>query len=133
MSFSTAGEVSVPPHESDTVAALAATELHLLPGAEEAGARSSVRAALSGAAIRVFDVVVAASLLLVLLPLVAVVALAVRMESTGPAFFRCERVGFRGRRLRMLKLRKMTHEALGARSPPTTTSASRASAVCSRS
>jgi lipopolysaccharide/colanic/teichoic acid biosynthesis glycosyltransferase len=113
MSLSTAGEVTVHPSEPERVAAMAAAELGLLPDAEPAGARSSTREILSGPAIRIFDVVVAACLLVVLLPLVALVAIAVRVESPGPAFFRCERVGYQGRRLRMLKLRKMSNHALG--------------------
>jgi lipopolysaccharide/colanic/teichoic acid biosynthesis glycosyltransferase len=114
MTLSTAGEVTVNPQDPERVAALAATELSLLPAAELAGTRSSAREILSAAAIRTFDVVAAACLLVILLPLVAAVAIAVRVESPGPAFFRCERVGHRGRRLRMLKFRKMSNQALGA-------------------
>ena len=119
MSLSSAGEVTVPRAEPEGVAALAAGEPVLLPAAELAGAQS-VREILSGAAIRIFDVVVAAFLLVALLPLMVVVAIAVRADSTGPAFFRCERVGYQGRRLLMLKLRKMSHQALGV---PLTTDA----------
>ena len=64
--------------------------------------------------------VVAALLLVVLLPLMLVVAIAIRADSIGPVLFRCERVGYHGRRLRMLKLRKMSHQALGV---PLTTDA----------
>jgi lipopolysaccharide/colanic/teichoic acid biosynthesis glycosyltransferase len=35
------------------------------------------------------------------------------IDSPGPVFFRCERVGFQGRRLRMLKFRKMHPNATG--------------------
>jgi lipopolysaccharide/colanic/teichoic acid biosynthesis glycosyltransferase len=38
----------------------------------------------------------------------------VRLDSPGPAFFRCDRVGYRGRPLRMLKFRKMVVGAHGA-------------------
>ena len=65
------------------------------------------------AAIRTLDVVVAASLLVLLLPLMVLTVIAVRLESPGPAFFRCGRVGYRGRRLQMLKVRKMSHNASG--------------------
>jgi lipopolysaccharide/colanic/teichoic acid biosynthesis glycosyltransferase len=105
MTLSAAGEATVKAPESEQVTALAA--------AEPSAVRSSSRELLGAAAIRMFDIVVAALLLLVLLPLVAVAAIAVRMESPGPAFFRCERVGHRGRPLRMLKLRKMSDRALG--------------------
>jgi lipopolysaccharide/colanic/teichoic acid biosynthesis glycosyltransferase len=106
VSASTAGEATIVSSEPERgVAALAAGEL--------AGAGSPIGEALSRAAIRVFDAVVAALLLAVLVPLIVLVAIAVRAESRGPAFFRCERVGYRGRRLRMLKLRKMSHDAMG--------------------
>jgi len=66
------------------------------------------------AAKRVFDIVASGLLLLAVLPLLAVVAVLVRLDSPGPAFFRCERVGYRGRPLRMLKFRKMVIGAGGA-------------------
>jgi lipopolysaccharide/colanic/teichoic acid biosynthesis glycosyltransferase len=106
VSASTAGEVAIVSSEPDRgAAALAAGEL--------ADGRPSIGEVLSRAAIRVFDAVVAAFLLAVLVPLIVLIAVAVRAESRGPAFFRCERVGHRGRRLRMLKLRKMSHDAMG--------------------
>ena len=114
MSLSTAGEATAPTPEPEQVAALATGEVALLPPAELAeAARSSTREALNGAAIRAFDFVVALFLLVILLPLMVVVAIAVCVDSAGPAFFRCERVGHRGRRLRMLKIRKMCHNACG--------------------
>ena len=113
MSLSTAGEAAPLP-ETEQVAVLAAADLAVLPPAELAeAARSSTRELLNGAAIRAFDVAVALLLLAILLPLMVVVAVAVRVESAGPTFFRCTRVGHRGQRLRMLKIRKMCHHALG--------------------
>jgi lipopolysaccharide/colanic/teichoic acid biosynthesis glycosyltransferase len=56
---------------------------------------------------RVVEGVVAAVLLVVALPLLAVLALAIVVESRGPVLHRCARVGFSGRPLRMMKLRKM--------------------------
>ncbi len=50
----------------------------------------------------------AAVLLLLCSPLLLAAALAVRLESPGPAFFCQERVGLRGRRFRVFKLRTMT-------------------------
>jgi lipopolysaccharide/colanic/teichoic acid biosynthesis glycosyltransferase len=113
MSLSTAGEVTVQPQDPERVATLAATELGVLPAAEPARVRASIRELLGTAAIRALDVLVAAFLLLVLVPVVVLVAIVVRLESPGPAFFRCERVGYRGRQLRMLKLRKMSKHAFG--------------------
>ena len=108
MSLSTGGEIAVPTSESEPgVAAL--TPAALAPAAP----RPSTRQVLSGVAIRIFDVVFAALLLIILVPLIVVAVIAVRVESAGPVFFRCERVGYRGRRLRMLKLRKMSPDAQG--------------------
>jgi exopolysaccharide biosynthesis polyprenyl glycosylphosphotransferase len=65
----------------------------------------------------------AASILLVLLaPLMVALAIAVRLDSEGPAFFRQERIGRGGRRFRILKFRTMVsgaetmHDALAPRS-----------------
>jgi lipopolysaccharide/colanic/teichoic acid biosynthesis glycosyltransferase len=65
------------------------------------------------AAKQVLDRLVALLLLLVLLPLIVVVAAAIRAESPGPAFFRCRRVGHRGKEFGMLKFRKMREGAQG--------------------
>jgi lipopolysaccharide/colanic/teichoic acid biosynthesis glycosyltransferase len=70
-------------------------------------------AALARPAKRGLDLAVASVLLLVLLPLIVVVAAAIRLDSRGPAFFRCRRVGYRGREFGMLKFRKMVHDASG--------------------
>jgi exopolysaccharide biosynthesis polyprenyl glycosylphosphotransferase len=47
-------------------------------------------------------------------PLLAAIALAIRLESPGPAFFVQERVGLGGRRFRLLKFRTMREHAGGA-------------------
>jgi lipopolysaccharide/colanic/teichoic acid biosynthesis glycosyltransferase len=114
MSPSTGGEIAMSSSEPEpTVAGLAPADGGTLPATELAGLRPSTRQFLSTVAIRLFDVVVAAFLLILSLPLMLVVVVAVRLESAGPAFFRCERVGYRGRRLRMLKVRKMSRDARG--------------------
>jgi lipopolysaccharide/colanic/teichoic acid biosynthesis glycosyltransferase len=64
------------------------------------------------AAKRAIDVVGAALALVLLSPLFLLIALLVVLDSPGPVFFRAERVGFRGRPLRMLKFRKM-HSGAG--------------------
>ena len=71
----------------------------------------------NAAVIRALDIMVAAGLLLVLSPLLVVVAVAIKLESRGPAFYRSRRVGFRGREFGMLKFRKMLDGAAG---PPLT-------------
>lgn len=70
--------------------------------------------ALRAALKRMFDLVIAALALAVLLPLLLLVALLVVLDSPGPVFYRAERTGFRGRPLRMLKFRKMHSNARGA-------------------
>ena len=59
------------------------------------------------AAKRACDVVVSAVGLLALLPLFAVVAVAIKATSPGPVIFRQERVGLRGRPFTLLKFRTM--------------------------
>ncbi len=55
-----------------------------------------------------------AALLLLALPLFALVALAIKLDSPGPVFYRARRVGYRGRALYMLKFRKMRADAAGS-------------------
>lgn len=57
---------------------------------------------------RLFDVVVAALGLTVLLPLFLVLAAAIKIDSPGPVFFRQERVGRFGRPFRIFKFRTMS-------------------------
>ncbi len=69
------------------------------------------RAPLSGyerAVKRMFDVVVAASLLLLLSPLLAATAVAIKLDSPGPAIFRQRRGGFDNREFLIFKFRTMT-------------------------
>jgi exopolysaccharide biosynthesis polyprenyl glycosylphosphotransferase len=60
---------------------------------------------------RLLDVVVSATALVVLAPLLVVAALAVKLSSSGPVLFGQERVGMRGRPFRMLKFRSMVANA----------------------
>ena len=56
---------------------------------------------------RLFDLVVGGLALVLLLPLMAVIALAVRLDSLGPILFRQQRIGEGGRPFQMLKFRTM--------------------------
>jgi len=49
--------------------------------------------------------------LVLLAPFFAMIALAIRLESPGPAFFLQERVGYRGRLFRIVKFRTMRRNA----------------------
>jgi lipopolysaccharide/colanic/teichoic acid biosynthesis glycosyltransferase len=62
---------------------------------------------------RGLDLVLAATLLVLLALPIALLALAIRLDSPGPSFYRCRRIGFRGREFRMLKFRKMHDDASG--------------------
>ena len=62
---------------------------------------------------RGLDLVLAATLLVLLALPIAVLALAIRLDSPGPSFYRCRRIGFRGRAFSMLKFRKMHDDATG--------------------
>jgi exopolysaccharide biosynthesis polyprenyl glycosylphosphotransferase len=59
----------------------------------------------------VFDRVLGGLLLLAAVPLLAVLAAAVALDSPGPVFFRQTRVGIDGRRFTMLKFRSMVQDA----------------------
>jgi exopolysaccharide biosynthesis polyprenyl glycosylphosphotransferase len=56
---------------------------------------------------RVFDLVATAVGLLAVAPFIAVIAVAIRMDSRGPVFFRQVRVGRDGRHFQILKFRSM--------------------------
>ena len=60
---------------------------------------------------RAFDLLVGTVLLVVLLPLVALIAIAVKLDSRGPVFFVQERAGRRGVPFRMVKFRTMVRDA----------------------
>lgn len=68
---------------------------------------------------RLVDLVVAVGGLLLLSPLLLLIALAVKLDSPGPVFFRQERVGRHGRPFRIHKFRTMVDDA-PRRGPPLT-------------
>ena len=60
---------------------------------------------------RLFDIAVSSIALLLLLPLIALVALAIRIELPGPVFFRQQRLGRGNRLFAILKFRSMRSDA----------------------
>ena len=58
---------------------------------------------------RLFSGLVALAALVVLAPLLAVIALAIKLDSSGPVLFAQKRVGLRGRPFTLLKFRSMRH------------------------
>lgn len=60
---------------------------------------------------RLLDIVGALAGLIIMSPLLLLTALAVKLESKGPAFFVQERMGLDGRSIRMIKFRSMRQDA----------------------
>jgi lipopolysaccharide/colanic/teichoic acid biosynthesis glycosyltransferase len=60
---------------------------------------------------RVFDLLLSALGLLVLAPVLLLVAVAIKLDSPGPVFFRQQRVGLNGRLFRIHKFRTMRVDA----------------------
>jgi lipopolysaccharide/colanic/teichoic acid biosynthesis glycosyltransferase len=60
---------------------------------------------------RCLDVMIALALLMALLPVLTVIALAIRLDSPGPAVYRQRRVGFRGHEFLVNKFRSMRADA----------------------
>ena len=60
---------------------------------------------------RLGDIVVSGAALLLLLPVYAAVALAVKMDSHGPVFYRQERIGYHKRPFKIIKFRTMRTDA----------------------
>jgi lipopolysaccharide/colanic/teichoic acid biosynthesis glycosyltransferase len=60
---------------------------------------------------RAFDVAASAQALICLQPLFAGIALAIKLDSKGPVFYRADRVGRDGRMFRIFKFRTMVPDA----------------------
>ena len=81
-------------------------------GEQPGGAALVLERGPRGAAVRrAVDVVVVLAVAPVVAPLVLLLALVVKLDSPGPAFWADERPGFLGRRFRLYKLRTMTADA----------------------
>ncbi len=63
---------------------------------------------------RAMSVVIASVALLVTAPLIALIALAIKLESRGPVFFIQDRIGLGGRPFRLIKFRTMRQAERGA-------------------
>ena len=74
------------------------------PAAYVSGQPHDARRAMSK---RVFDLVISISMLIVLSPFLAALALAIKLESTGPAIFRQKRHGFNNQIIKVWKFRSM--------------------------
>jgi lipopolysaccharide/colanic/teichoic acid biosynthesis glycosyltransferase len=63
---------------------------------------------------RAFDIVFAALVLLAVLPIFVIIAVAIKLDSRGPIFYRVRRAGYGSATLMMLKFRKMRDDATGS-------------------
>jgi len=95
-----------PPHEPNQLVAVGDTASELAPDKVATPAVDKI-------AKRALDIVVAAIALALLAPVFLAVAIAIKVDSRGSVFYRCRRVGFRGRTFNMLKFRKMHEDAAG--------------------
>lgn len=60
---------------------------------------------------RIFDLVVATSLMIVLSPILITIAILIKLDSPGPVFFKQTRMGLRGRHIKVWKFRTMVTNA----------------------
>jgi len=86
-------------------------EIDDLQGVMVLGVNPPVLAPSSRMAKRALDLAGAGLLGILTLPLMVVLAIAIKLDSPGPVFFRQERIGRRGHRFRLLKLRTMVVDA----------------------
>lgn len=90
---------------------VAQSSVESLGGIPLIGLREPRLSGLTWAVKRVFDVVVTTLLLLLIWPILLLIALAIKLDSTGPVIFRQQRVGENGRLFWMNKFRTMSTNA----------------------
>jgi lipopolysaccharide/colanic/teichoic acid biosynthesis glycosyltransferase len=86
-------------------------DLEALPADWLADAAITREGPVARACRRLFDILGSVLLLLLVLPILALTAIAIRLESRGPVFYRQERVGLDGRVFTLFKFRSMTVDA----------------------
>jgi exopolysaccharide biosynthesis polyprenyl glycosylphosphotransferase len=60
---------------------------------------------------RALDMVLSTTILLLLAPILICIAIAIKLDSGGPVFYRCDRIGKKGRVFRCFKFRTMVQDA----------------------
>jgi len=90
---------------------LPGTELNHLEGVGLLTSNPPVLSRTSAAMKRGLDIVVSGVALAILAPFLALIALAIRLDSKGPVLFRQTRVGKDGRRFKLVKFRTMVQDA----------------------
>jgi lipopolysaccharide/colanic/teichoic acid biosynthesis glycosyltransferase len=66
---------------------------------------------------RFFDLTLATAALILFSPMLVLIAVAIKLSSRGPVLFRQERIGWRGRKFRIIKFRSMVRNAPYIRNP----------------
>jgi lipopolysaccharide/colanic/teichoic acid biosynthesis glycosyltransferase len=61
---------------------------------------------------RLTDIIISLFVSLIFLPVILILAIAIKLETKGPVFFLHERTGYRGEKFKLYKLRGMVHNAL---------------------
>jgi len=61
--------------------------------------------------LRIFDIILSFAAILILLPLMGIIALLIKFEDGGPVLYIQERVGYLGKRFRLIKFRSMVKNA----------------------
>jgi len=61
---------------------------------------------------RITDIVFSVTVLMLFAPILVLAAVAIRLESKGPVFFLHERIGYKGKKFKLYKLRGMVYNAL---------------------
>lgn len=102
-------KVSVLPELCDIMGP--SVEIDDMEGITLLGINPPVLASSSRLAKRCMDVAGASVMLLAAAPLLAIIAVAVKLDSRGPVLFRQTRVGMGGRRFALFKFRTMVHDA----------------------
>jgi exopolysaccharide biosynthesis polyprenyl glycosylphosphotransferase len=95
-------------HEDEALARIAGAALARRSGEPDDGGRLFTK--------RLLDLVLSAAALAVLSPLLLLIALAVKLDSPGPIFFRQRRHGFNNEEIVIWKFRTMRHDPAGSAS-----------------
>src|SRR4051794_11547906 len=112
--------LSGPPQSDETLRSFLDSGLHGFwrssedegaPHPESLAVRSSERGSIQGVIKRTCDYAIAASVLLVLWPVLLLIAVLIRLDSKGPVLFRQLRLGLGGRAFWLLKYRTMSVDA----------------------
>jgi exopolysaccharide biosynthesis polyprenyl glycosylphosphotransferase len=102
-------QVDIVPRLFETVGPNA--DMHLLEGLPLIGLPRAARSTPALALKRTVDIVLSAAALLILIPLMAVIAIGIKLDSRGSVLYLGERVGRNGRRFRLCKFRTMNSDA----------------------